>query len=223
MYGIITYDCPHKKTIEIIERCSDKINCILTIPFAERKKRKTFFNHRPYQFTGATPQQIGKSFGIEVFPLNSLKIEDKKFFTELVVGGAGILSDSLVNNFKVVNAHPGLIPTTRGLDAFKWAIYFEEMIGVTIHQINEDVDFGLLIHHSITEIEENDDIETFANRHFKNELNCICDYILGNLKFKIIENLEIKESRMRMNFEKEMIMIEQFNKYKKLFISKKKL
>ena len=41
------------------------------------------------------------------------------------------------------------------------------MIGVAIHQINEDVDFGLLIHHEITEIKENDDIEAFANRHFK--------------------------------------------------------
>ena len=139
----------------------------------------------------------------------------------MVVGGAGILSDSLVKNFKVVNAHPGLIPTTRGLDSFKWAIYFKEMIGITIHQINEDVDFGLLIHHAITEIKENDDIEVSANRHYENELNCICDYILGELQFKIIENLEIKEPRMRMNFEKEIIMVEQFNKYKKLFISKK--
>tara|TARA_B100001989_G_C24524755_1_gene457986 strand:+ start:390 stop:521 length:132 start_codon:yes stop_codon:yes gene_type:complete len=43
----------------------------------------------------------------------------------LVVGGAGILSDSLVKNFKVVNAHPGLITTTRGLDSFKWAFYFK--------------------------------------------------------------------------------------------------
>lgn len=141
MYGIITYDCPHKKTIEIIERCSDKINCILTIPFKERKKRQTLFSHRPYQFSGPTPQEIGKSFGIDVFPLNLLKIEDKKFSEELVVGGAGILSDSIVKNFKVVNAHPGLIPTTRGLDSFKWAIYFKEMIGITIHQINEDVVF----------------------------------------------------------------------------------
>ena len=72
MYGVITYDCPHKKTTEIIERCSEKINCILTIPFVERKKRKTFFNHRPYQFSGATPKEIGKSFGIEVLPLNTL-------------------------------------------------------------------------------------------------------------------------------------------------------
>ena len=223
MYGVITYDCPHKKTFEIIERCSNKINCILTIPFKERKKRKTLFNHRPYQFLGATPQEIGKSFGIEVLPLSSLKIEDKKFFEELVVGGAGILSDYLVKNFNVVNAHPGLIPTSRGLDSFKWAIYFRELIGITIHQINEDVDFGILIHHAITEIKENDNIEAFATRHFNNELNCICDYILGNLKSNIIDNLAIKEPRMRMNYEKEIIMIEKFNQYKKLFINKKSI
>tara|TARA_B100001989_G_C24524755_1_gene457987 strand:+ start:522 stop:809 length:288 start_codon:yes stop_codon:yes gene_type:complete len=95
------------------------------------------------------------------------------------------------------------------------------MIGITIHQINEDVDFGLLIHRAINEIKESDDIEVFANRYYKNELNCICDYILGELQFTIIENLEIKKPRMRMNFEKEIIMVEQFNKYKKLFISKK--
>ena len=59
---------------------------------------------------------------------------------------------------------------------------------------------------------------------FFDKLGCkvtgICMFVLIGLQFTIIENLEIKEPRMRMNYEKEIIMVEEFNKYKKLFINK---
>ncbi len=214
MIGIITFNCPHRKTAEIIERCSKKISCICTIPFKERKKRKILINHRPDQLSGPTPQEIGKAYSIKVLPLEFLVNSEYKDVDELIVGGAGILSDSIVKNFKIINSHPGLIPTTRGLDSFKWAIYFQEIMGVTIHQINAEVDLGVHIHHSKTIIYKNDNIADLAERHYRNEVNSLCEYISGTLAIKKICDLECKESRMRMDLDKEAFILEKFNDYK---------
>ena len=124
------------------------------------------------------------------------------------------MSDSIVKNFKIINSHPGLIPTTRGLDSFKWAIYFQEIMGVTIHQINAEVDLGVHIHHSKTIIYENDNIADLAERHYRNEVNSLCEYISGTLAVKKICDLECKESRMRMDLDKEGFILEKFNDYK---------
>ena len=99
MIGLITYDCPHKKTTDIIERCSSKIDCILTIPFKQRTKRKVLINHRPNQFCGYKPKEIGKSYSIDVLPLDKINSENNNGLDQLIVGGAGLLSKSIVNNF----------------------------------------------------------------------------------------------------------------------------
>ena len=117
MLGIITYDCSHNKTREIVERCSNKIDLIVEIPFKERPKRKVLFNHRPFQFKGPSANQLGKIHSIEVIPIFELINNKNNVINELIVGGAGILEESLVSNYKIINAHPGLIPMTRGLDA----------------------------------------------------------------------------------------------------------
>lgn len=214
MIGIITYDCPHLKTAQIIERCKSKIKFIFTIPFKKRPKRDVLINHRPYQFIGKTPQDLGKQYSIEVIPLSEIgSIENNKLI-ELIVCGAGILPDKVVNNHKVINAHPGLIPTTRGLDSFKWAIYYNEPMGITIHQINSEVDLGILIHHSQTMVYRNDEIIELSKRHYENEINSLSEYIMNPLYEKKIKSLVIKEARMRMSMEKEKITLSRFNEFK---------
>ena len=219
MIGIISYECAHKKTTEIIERCSNKIDCIFTIPFKQRSKRKVLINHRPDQFDGHTTKEIGKSYSIDVLPLDKINSEYSNSFNQLIVGGSGLLSEFLVCNFKVINAHPGLIPTTRGLDSFKWALYHKEPLGVTIHQINNEVDLGSHIHHSPTLVFDDDDISSLAARHYKNEIDSLCSYILGSLKYKKIQNLDLKDSRMRMSLEFETQLISKFKKYKQWAIN----
>ena len=218
MLGIITYDCPHKKTSEIVERCSKKIDLIVKIPFKERPKRKVYINHRPFQFDGPSPNELGKIHSIEVIPITELITYKKNVINQLIVGGAGILEESLVNNYKIINAHPGLIPMTRGLDAFKWAIFNKEVLGITIHQINEKIDLGIHIHHSKTIIKENDNFNDLATRHYENEINCICKYIDGSLKKNKLINLTEKEPRKRMNYETELIMLKKFDEYKSYFL-----
>jgi len=214
MIGIITYDCPHLKTAQIIERCKSKIKFIFTIPFKKRPIRDVLIDHRPYQFKGKTPQDLGKKYLIKVLPLIEIGDLDNHESIELIVCGAGILPESIVNNYKVINAHPGLIPTTRGLDSFKWAIYYKEPMGITIHQINSEVDLGILIHHSQTMVYRKDKIIELSERHYRNEINSLCEYIINPLHEKNIQILETKEARMRMSLEKEKITLNRFNEFK---------
>jgi len=213
MRGLITYDCPHLKTAEIIKRCPGKIQYLFTIPFKDRPKRKVLINHRPYQFVGKKPEELADHNEIMVLPISELIINKDLFIDELIVGGAGILKPEIVDTYKVINAHPGLIPLTRGLDSFKWAIYYQELMGITIHQINSDVDLGRHIHHSETSVNKDDSIETLALRHYQNEINSLCSYINSSLEFKKIDNLPLKDARKRMSFEKEHELVKGFKAY----------
>ena len=38
-----------------------------------------------------------------------------------------------------------IIPTSRGLDSFKWALYSGDQLGITIHEISNQVDKGDIV------------------------------------------------------------------------------
>jgi len=56
-----------------------------------------------------------------------------------VIGGAGIIDIAFAKGKPIVNAHPGIIPLTCGLDSFKWAIYNNDPVGNTLHLIDSRV------------------------------------------------------------------------------------
>ena len=40
----------------------------------------------------------------------------------------------------IINCHAGLVPESRGLDAFKWAIYHGRPLGNTLHIIDQNIE-----------------------------------------------------------------------------------
>jgi len=214
MIGLITYDCPHLKTQEIAERCAKNIDAILLIPFNNRPSREVLFNHRPFQFEGPSPQDLAKSIGAEILNLSDFKETFTSTEDFLVVGGGGILGPHLTTRYAIINAHPGLIPSSRGLDAFKWAIYNKIPLGITIHQIDQEVDMGKVIHHEPTPVFESDDIQVLANRHYRNEINAISNFICRSLDIRQFDNMPIMESKMRMSAVKEAEMVRRFEDFK---------
>ena len=54
-------------------------------------KERVLINHGPDQFDGHTTKEIGKSYSIDVLPLD--KINSKNSFNQLIVGGSGLLSE----------------------------------------------------------------------------------------------------------------------------------
>ena len=221
--GLITYDFNHLKTEYIVKKFnSDKRVSsiqILAMPFKDRPVRKTFFNHRPDQSLGIHTSKL----------INFEKVSFKKWdgITEVdncdifIIGGAGILDIKFAKNIPIINCHPGIIPTSRGLDSFKWTISEGDELGITLHQIDDEVDKGKILHIEKTPIFLEDTIEDLAKRHYELELEVLInffDYINESFKGIFME----KPSRMRMPFEQEERMIDKFDEWKKTMLEQQR-
>lgn len=93
---------------------------------------------------------------------------------ELVVltGYMRILSPLLVERYRgrILNIHPALLPSFRGLNAFQQALdYGVRWTGTTIHIVDEDVDHGPIIYQVPVRVAEDDTFESLKARIQKAE------------------------------------------------------
>ena len=225
--GIITYSYPHLKTeqllLGLISPMSNNTKDlkVYALPFKKRKEREILFLHRPNQANAVSPEVICKSYDIEYKECCSdLDIDDS--CDEYLIAGAGILSASAVEHKKIINCHPGIIPIARGLDAFKWSIYNMQPIGNTLHYINENVDDGEIIAVLPTPVFTTDSLETFARRHYENEIKMLSSfqYYINHPQNDYI-GIEIQEATMRMPFDVEVKMLDMFESYKERYTKKR--
>jgi phosphoribosylglycinamide formyltransferase-1 len=88
---------------------------------------------------------------------------------ELVIlsGYMRILSPQFVRHYKnrILNIHPALLPSFRGMDAFSQALeYGVKWTGTTIHVVDEEVDHGPIVYQRPVPIKENDTRESLKAR-----------------------------------------------------------
>lgn len=212
---LITYDAPHRKTQDVLStmlmRDRFTIN-IAIVPLVERKQRNILFKHRPDQFLGPSIREIAEKYRLAIHDFtNWRELQARTEF--FVVCGANLLEPEFCDNNKIVNCHPGLIPMTRGLDSFKWAIFNGDQIGNTLHFIDSGVDLGTTVHHQITDIFESDSLDSLAERHYRNEL-----YLLSHfdeyLERGTVLDLPVREPTKRMPQQIEVEMVSRFDSYK---------
>ena len=115
----------------------------------------------------------------------------ESFEVDLIVltGFMRILSPAFVNRYKnrILNIHPALLPSFRGMDAFGQALdYGAKWTGTTIHLVDEDVDHGPIIYQKPVPIRENDTRESLKARiqraEYKAYPKAIKMFIEGNPK-----------------------------------------
>ena len=97
-----------------------------------------------------------------------------------VIGGAGIIDIAFAKGKPIVNAHPGIIPLTRGLDSFKWAIYNNDPVGNTLHLIDNEVDKGEILQIQYTPVFSSDSLQTLARRHYEYEIDMLANVSRSN-------------------------------------------
>lgn len=217
--GLISYNFPHLKSDQVFQGLLRK-NYSLTIyllPFNPRKPRTTLINHRPNQTVSVDLETIGRKHGINVIECeNDQEIHVGEEY--YLVLGAGILSPECVKNKKIVNCHPGIIPSVRGLDSFKYSILNSVRLGVSLHYIDEKVDAGELISTRETNVYFNDSLETLSRRHYENEIDFILNFE-NFLKSPEFVNGEFPENppTMRMGIEEEAAMVRAFDTYVSLY------
>ncbi|MFZ2471785.1 MAG: phosphoribosylglycinamide formyltransferase [Methanothrix sp.] len=88
---------------------------------------------------------------------------------ELVIltGYMRILSPQFVRHYKdrILNIHPALLPSFRGMDAFSQALaYGVKWTGTTVHIVDEDVDHGPIVYQRPVPVLENDTHDSLKAR-----------------------------------------------------------
>ena len=214
--GLITYQYPHLKTEQVLQRLL-RFNYKLrmyALPFTHRKCRETLFEHRPDQSDAVAPQIISEKHSIPYIECQKDTEIDPFCDVYLVLVGS-ILSSACIAGKKIINCHPGIIPSSRGLDSFKWALYEMKPLGVTLHFIDAQIDKGEIISVIPTGVYVTDSLATLARRHYENEIDCqtrFDDYL--NCPQNPFVNIEEGEARKRMAPSTEREFIRLFSKYR---------
>jgi phosphoribosylglycinamide formyltransferase-1 len=216
--SLITYDVPHKKTQDILFRLlpQGRFEITLTlVPFTSRPQRMTAFQHRPAQLVGPDPRSLAKEYQLETFALEDWRSFEQRIDYFLICG-AGLIDGSFCASAQIINCHPGLIPQSRGLDAFKWCIYNGWRLGNTLHRIDRGVDLGTMLHHLPTDVFEEDDLAALAIRHYQAEIDLLANfdrYLMGGT----VLSFDQQEPTKRMPAALEPEMMRSFENFKRRF------
>ncbi len=117
--------------------------------------------------------------------------ELKKRNVELVclAGYMRLLSPEFIRSFpnRILNIHPSLLPSFKGLDAQKQAIeYGVKISGCTVHFVDESLDGGAIVRQKVVEVQDEDTAESLAARILEQEhalyIEAIAKIVKGNFK-----------------------------------------
>lgn len=84
-----------------------------------------------------------------------------------LAGFMRVIKKTFFNSYKgrIINIHPSLLPSFRGLEAWKQAIeYGVRFTGCTVHFVDEDIDTGPIILQAVVPVLDDDTPETLHQR-----------------------------------------------------------
>ena len=215
--GVITYNKQHRKSYDLL--CLLKMKNYNNVNvywqrWKDKKSHNPIFQHRPTNCTIA-PVACALKFGYCYKPFSSEIINENDI---ILIGGSGILKKELCDSKKIINAHPGYLPNVRGLDAYKWAVYEGQPIGVTTHIIDENVDAGILLERQIVPVYISDTFHSVAYRQYEIEIEMLVRAIeifnKGEYDFNLKPYLNDYPAHKRMPKEIEFDLLKRFDKIK---------
>tara|TARA_Y100001968_G_scaffold243656_1_gene227557 strand:+ start:262 stop:960 length:699 start_codon:yes stop_codon:yes gene_type:complete len=95
------------------------------------------------------------------------KLEELSVELVVMAGWMRIVGEDIINRFKnrLINIHPSLLPSFKGIDAIQQAIDKRVTItGCTVHYVQKEVDSGSIIVQAAVPIKEKDNKETLKTR-----------------------------------------------------------
>ena len=100
------------------------------------------------------------------------KLEDLSVELVVMAGWMRIVGEELINRFtnRLINIHPSLLPSFKGVDAIQQAIDNRVTItGCTVHYVQKEVDSGSIIIQAAVPVQVHDSKETLKQRIQKME------------------------------------------------------
>lgn len=224
--AVISYNTPHRKTQDVLNGLKAKgyknVN-VFALPFVQRENPfKPIYQHRPSKSIQVEPIDFCQNFGydFDLTTADTLNNQLNEFRADyVIIAGAGLLPDELVENHKIINTHPGFLPLTRGLDSLKWAITKGVKIGVTTHFVDTEADAGFLIEQQYVPIFENDTFHSVAYRQYEIEIEMLVNSIelIPTLtEFKSLSSNEFEATRRMPKAIEENLMLA-FDVYKEKY------
>ena len=95
------------------------------------------------------------------------KLEELSVELVVMAGWMRIVGEEIINKFnnRIINIHPSLLPSFKGVDAIQQAIDNKVTItGCTVHYVQKEVDSGSIIIQAAVPIQEKDNKETITKR-----------------------------------------------------------
>lgn len=90
----------------------------------------------------------------------------------VLAGYMRIIKEILLKSFinRIVNIHPSILPSFKGLDAVKQAFdYGVKVTGVTVHLVDEQIDHGKILDQRHVYVDNNETFETLLKKVHKEE------------------------------------------------------
>ena len=100
------------------------------------------------------------------------ELKDRGVELVCLAGYMRLLSSDFVRAFpnKIVNIHPSLLPSFKGLDAQKQAFeYGVKITGCTVHFVDEDLDHGAIVLQKAIEVADADTAESLSAKILEHE------------------------------------------------------
>tara|TARA_Y100001968_G_C19306698_1_gene692001 strand:+ start:356 stop:1054 length:699 start_codon:yes stop_codon:yes gene_type:complete len=120
------------------------------------------------------------------------KLEELSVELVIMAGWMRIVGEELINRFKnrLINIHPSLLPSFKGVDAIQQAIDSKVTItGCTVHYVQKEVDSGSIIIQAAVPLKEKDSKETLKKR-VQNMEHIILPLAIGKVANKLRNNFK---------------------------------
>jgi phosphoribosylglycinamide formyltransferase-1 len=135
------------------------------------------------------PKSFKAKEGFEKEIIKNLK--ERKVELICLAGFMRVLSPYFIREYKdkIMNIHPALLPSFKGLDGVKEALdYGAKITGPTVHFVTEEVDAGPIIEQATVQVADDDTEDSLREKVHKEEHRiypkAIKDFVEGRLEVK---------------------------------------
>jgi hypothetical protein len=179
--GLISYQTGHLKTRQLIDRlwATDRVT-VYAFPFKYREvPAETRYPDRPDQLIALNMRDYCRAKGVDYVEVGGWNEQhaaalDGPDVYLMCIGK--IVPAHFIKGRTIINAHPGLLPVNRGVDAFKWSIVRGAQLGVSLHIIDEKIDAGTCIGRRVVEVFNRDTLRTTCDLAYEIEVEMMAGF-----------------------------------------------
>lgn len=219
MIIVLTFNRPHRKTQDVLLQMVARgfRPMVIAREYVERKNFVPLIPHRPSQVIPIELEKLCENLKLDYLEIHSSDLYQKLKQIDgiecILLATGNIIEPAIVQEYRVINAHPAWLPDIKGLDALKWAIFHDAVLGVTTHEVNEHIDSGILIERKKVPVYSSDTFHSVAYRQYEMEISMLIDSINTQPDNSLIGESNFEVFR-RMPHRLEQELLQRFEMYK---------